>query len=61
MLKNEMEAEEVLQDCFLKTYNSLSSFKQESKFSTWFYRIVYNTTLSKVSAKKEKLRMRCHH
>ncbi len=55
ILKNEMEAEEVLQDCFLKAYNALSSFKQDSKFSTWFYRIVYNTTISKVSAKKRKI------
>ena len=55
ILKNEMEAEEVLQDCFLKAYNSLSSFRQESKFSTWFYRIVYNTTISKVSARKRKI------
>jgi len=55
MLKNEMEAEEVLQDCFLKAYNALSSFRQEAKFSTWVYRIVYNTTLSKVSARKRKI------
>ena len=55
ILKNEMDAEEVLQDCFLKAYNSLSSFRQEAKFSTWFYRIVYNTTMSKVSARKRKI------
>lgn len=55
ILKNEMEAEEVLQDCFLKAYNALGSFRQEAKFSTWFYRIVYNTTISKVSAKKRKI------
>lgn len=54
MLKNEMEAEEVLQDCFLKAYNSLSSFRYEAKFSTWFYRIVYNTALTKLSTKKRK-------
>jgi len=55
ILKNEMDAEEVLQDCFLKAYNSLSSFREEAKFSTWFYRIVYNTTISKVSARKRKI------
>jgi RNA polymerase sigma-70 factor (ECF subfamily) len=55
ILKNEMEAEEVLQDCFLKAYNSLNNFREEAKFSTWFYRIVYNTTLSKVSTKKRKI------
>jgi RNA polymerase sigma-70 factor (ECF subfamily) len=55
MLKNEFDAEEVLQDCFLKAFNSLSSFKQESKFSTWFYKIVYNTVLTKLLSKKRKI------
>lgn len=54
MLKNEFEAEEVLQDCFLKAYNSLNSFKGEAKFSTWFYRIVYNTALTRLSSQKRK-------
>ena len=52
MLKNEFDAEEVLQDCFLKAYNSLNSFKGEAKFSTWFYRIVYNTALTRLSSRK---------
>ena len=55
MLKNEMEAEEILQDCFLKAYKSIDSFRYEAKFSTWFYRIVYNTALTKLSAKKRKI------
>lgn len=55
MLSNEMEAEEVLQDCFLKAYHGLNNFKMESKFSTWFYRIVYNTALTKLSGKKRKI------
>ncbi len=55
MLKNEMDAEEVLQDCFLKAFNSLQSFRLEAKFSTWFYRIVYNTALTKISGKKRKI------
>jgi len=55
MLKNEFDAEEVLQDCFLKAYNSLSSFKGEAKFSTWFYRIVYNSALTKLSSQKRKI------
>lgn len=54
MLKNDFDAEEVLQDCFLKAFNSLSSFKHEAKFSTWFYKIVYNTALTKISSKKRK-------
>lgn len=55
MLRNEMDAEEVLQDCFLKAYHGLNSFKMESKFSTWFYRIVYNSALTKLSGKKRKI------
>lgn len=55
MLKNDFDAEEVLMDCFLKAYNNLSTFKFESKFSTWFYRIVYNTALTKLSSTKRKI------
>jgi RNA polymerase sigma factor (sigma-70 family) len=55
MLKDRMEAEEVLQDAFLKAYNGLSAFKHESKFSTWFYRIVYNSALTRLSLKKRKI------
>ncbi|MEJ2615472.1 MAG: sigma-70 family RNA polymerase sigma factor [Ignavibacteriaceae bacterium] len=55
MLKNDMEAEELLQDAFIKTFNGLKNFKKESKFSTWFYRIVYNTALTKLSSKKRKI------
>jgi RNA polymerase sigma-70 factor (ECF subfamily) len=55
MLKNDFEAEEVLMDCFLKAYNNLHSFKYESKYSTWFYRIVYNTALTKLSSTKRKI------
>lgn len=43
ILKNDMDAEEALQDSFMKAYNSLNTFRFESKFSTWFYRITYNT------------------
>ena len=57
MLKNDMDAEEVLQDCFLKTYNSLNNFRHDSKFSTWFYRIVYNTALTTLASKKRKTEM----
>ncbi|MGE5680737.1 MAG: RNA polymerase sigma factor [Bacillota bacterium] len=54
MLKNDFDSQEVLQDCFLKAYKSLGSFRQESKFSTWFYRIVYNSALSFLAGKRRK-------
>lgn len=55
ILKNEFDSEEVLQDCFIRAYKSLSQFKGKSTFSTWFYRIVYNTTITKVQNKRRKL------
>jgi RNA polymerase sigma-70 factor (ECF subfamily) len=46
------EAEEVAQDVFVKAYEKLSNFKSESKFSTWLYRIAYNTAVSHTRKKK---------
>jgi RNA polymerase sigma-70 factor (ECF subfamily) len=43
ILKNREDAEEALQDSFVRAYHALSSFEWKSSFSTWFYRIVYNT------------------
>lgn len=47
ILKNHLDAEEAAQDCFVKAFNSLSSFRFDSKFSTWLYRICYNHAVSK--------------
>ncbi len=57
MLKNKMDAEEALQDTFLKAYNSLNTFRNESQFSTWLYKITFNTGLTILSAKKRKVEM----
>ncbi|MBX3239809.1 MAG: RNA polymerase sigma factor [Chitinophagaceae bacterium] len=48
---NREDAEEVVQDSFMKAFASLGNFKKASKFSTWLYRIVYNTALTKISNK----------
>lgn len=47
IILNREDAEEVAQDAFVKAFTSLQSFKQQSKFSTWLYRIVVNTALNK--------------
>lgn len=49
---NREDAEEVVQDAFMKAFSALSSFRSASKFSTWLYRIVYNTALTKKSMKR---------
>ena len=48
MLKHREESEEVSQDTFIKVYKNLSKFHGESKFSTWVYRITYNTCLDRI-------------
>ena len=53
MLKNREEAEEVAQDTFIKAYKSLSRFKGDSKFSTWIYRIAYNTSLDRLKKNRK--------
>lgn len=42
VIKDEFHAEEIIQDSFIIAYEKLSTFKGDSKFSTWFYRIVIN-------------------
>jgi len=52
---NREEAEEIAQDAFLKAYRSLGDFRMKSSFATWLYRIVYNTAVSMVRTRKEKV------
>ncbi len=52
ILKVSEEAEEVAQDSFIKAYDSLKTFRGESKFSTWLYRIVYHKSLDRVKMNK---------
>jgi len=49
---NREEAEEVAQDAFMKVYRGLDGFKGDSKFSSWLYRIAYNTALTKIRTQK---------
>lgn len=55
VVHNREDAEEIAQDAFLKAYQALKTFKKESKFATWMYRIVYNTAISKTRKKQMEL------
>jgi RNA polymerase sigma factor (sigma-70 family) len=46
ILQNRPEAEEATQDAFIKAYHHLKGFNKEYKYSTWLYRIVFNTAVS---------------
>ncbi|MFD2521695.1 RNA polymerase sigma factor [Emticicia soli] len=45
ILNNREDAEEVAQDAFLQVFKNLNGFNFEAKFTTWFYRIVFNAAL----------------
>ena len=49
--ENMQDAEDVVQESFVKAYKNLHTFRLESKFSTWFYRIVFNTAVTFTKSK----------
>ncbi|UKT63484.1 RNA polymerase sigma factor [Pedobacter mucosus] len=50
--KNREDAEEIAQDCFIKAYKALGTFKQTAKFSTWLYTITYTTAMTFLRKKR---------
>lgn len=54
MLSDREEAEDVAQEVFIKAYRSLDSFRGESSFSTWIYRIATNLCIDRLRAKKRR-------
>ncbi len=48
MLGSRADAEEAVQDVFLKVYNSLADFRGEADIRTWLYRITVNTCLTRL-------------
>ena len=48
MIRDRREAEELVQDAFLRAYRSLGQFRGDAAFHTWLYRIVYNLSLSRL-------------
>lgn len=52
VLKNREDAEEIAQESFVKAFKSLHTFRGSAKFSTWMYRITYNTSITEVRKKK---------
>src|SRR5215471_12355132 len=52
MTGNQQDAEEILQETFLRAYRSLRRFELRSSFSTWVYRIAVNRSLDFLKAKK---------
>jgi RNA polymerase sigma-70 factor (ECF subfamily) len=49
------ESEELLQDAFLRAFQALGEFRGEAKFGTWFYRILYNLCMTRVSRRRNRV------
>lgn len=52
IIRDECIVQEVVQDAFIKAYQNLHRFNRQSRFGTWFYRIVVNEALMR----KRKMR-----
>jgi RNA polymerase sigma-70 factor (ECF subfamily) len=52
---DETDAEEASQEAFLRAYNKLSTFRQDSSFSTWITRIAMNTSINLVERRSRDL------
>ena len=55
VLGNVEDAEEAMQDSFIKAYRHLAQFRGESRFTTWLTRIAVNEALQKRQARKESI------
>jgi RNA polymerase sigma-70 factor (ECF subfamily) len=53
--KNEADAEEVVQDAFMRVFVHLGSFHRRSKFSTWLMRIAINESLRKIRRRPHEI------
>jgi len=52
MLNNRQEAEDVVQDTFMRVYNNLERYDDTMKFSTWIYRIATNLCIDRLRKRK---------
>ncbi len=55
VLENRPEAEEAAQDAFVRAFHYLKKFNREARFSTWLFRITFNTAIS--AKRKNKVRL----
>lgn len=57
LVKNAEDADELTQDVFIEIYRSINKFRQDSKLSTWIYRIAVNKSLEHLRKMKRKKRL----
>jgi len=55
VVKDEFTAADAVQESFIKAFENLKSFRGDSKFSTWFIRIVINESFKTIQKKKSSI------
>lgn len=53
-VRNETEAQEILQDTFLSIWRKLHTFKGDAQFSSWVYRVAANSALMRLRAQRRR-------
>ena len=56
MLKSKEEAEDALQEIFIKVYEQIHKYRPNMSFSAWLYKIAYNYSLNQIRSKKRWFR-----
>lgn len=54
IVRNREEAEELVQDSFVRAFRSLGEFRGDARFGTWFTRILYNACLTRVGRRHDR-------
>lgn len=52
MSRNEQDAEEIVQDTFVRAYRKLGQFESRANFKTWLYRITVNCALDRIRKRR---------
>ncbi|MCH2199732.1 MAG: RNA polymerase sigma factor [Flavobacteriales bacterium] len=52
ILQSREEAEDVLQECFVKMFKNLQNFRGDASFGSWFKRIVVNASINRLKKRK---------
>ena len=55
MVLSHDDADDVLQNTFIKAWSAIDSFRQESRLQTWLFRIAINESLNHLSRKKQAI------
>src|SRR6476660_745074 len=55
MMRNEQDAEDVVQECFLRAYSQLGRFEARADFGTWLYRIAANCAVDMMRTRGRRL------